>query len=139
MTASKNNAAAGPVLDIVWQRVVVGAATCERCGDTGESVRLAARRLREELAGQGIEVRLEEKALPPFAVAESNRVFFNGESLEDILGAQTGMSHCQSCCDLLGSQTDCRTLILEGREYEALSEELLLRAGRLVAGLLAAR
>jgi len=121
-------------LDMLWQRVTLGAETCVRCGDTGESVRRAAEGLRRELAGQDIAVVLTEKALPPFAVAESNRVFFNGESVEELLGAQVGMNHCQSCCEMLGEQTDCRTLTLEGREYEALPEELLLRAGRIAAG-----
>jgi len=127
-------------LDILWQRVTVGAETCERCGDTGQSVRRAAEALRAELAPRGIKVVLTEKTLLPFApnvLADSNRVFFNGVALEEIVGAEVGSSHCQSCCDLLGDhmnrQTDCRTLIVEGREFEALPEELLLRAGRITA------
>jgi hypothetical protein len=123
-------------LVVLWQRLVVGGATCERCGDTGDAVRRAVAALDQEFAPQRVAVRLEEKALPPFAVAESNRVFFNGEPLEDLLGAKAGMSHCQSCCDLMGSQTDCRTLIVDGQEYEAISETLLLQAGRIAAQLL---
>jgi len=126
-------------LEIIWQRVLVGAETCERCGDTGGSVRRAAERLREILAPRGISVALTEKTLPPFAVAESNRVFFDGQALEDILGATVGLNHCQSCCELLGEGTDCRTLIFEGREHEALPEELLVRAGLLVADRLASQ
>ncbi|WP_305571209.1 DUF2703 domain-containing protein [Humidesulfovibrio sp.] len=125
-------------LDILWQRVLKGAETCERCGETGESVRRAVLALREALAPRGIEVVLMEKALPLFAVTESNRVFIGGQPLEDLLGAEVGESHCQSCCDLLGAQTDCRTLRLEGREYEALSEELIVRAGLLAANRLEA-
>lgn len=125
-------------LVILWQRLIVGDSTCERCGDTGNSVRQAASQLSEEFAPLGIAVRLEEKALPPFAVSESNRVFFNGEPMEALLGATAGMSHCQSCCDLMGDaaqgQTDCRTLIVDGQEHEALSEELIVRAGRIAAG-----
>jgi hypothetical protein len=127
-------------LDILWQRLMKGAETCERCGDTGESVRRAAEALRAELAPRGIAVALTEKALPPFTpniLTESNRVFFNGVAMEELLGAQNGMSHCPSCCDLLGShmngQSDCRTVILDGREHEALPEELLVRAGRIAA------
>lgn len=120
-------------LEMLWQRVEVGAQTCERCGDTGHNVRRAAELLRETLAPRGIEVALTEKALPPFAVAESNRVFFGGRALEDLLGAEVGENHCQSCCDLLGAQTDCRTLRLDGREYEALPSELILLAGLLAA------
>lgn len=124
---------AGTELVVLWQRLVVGAETCERCGDTGEAVRRAVAELAGELAPRGVAVRLEEKALPPFAVAESNRVFFSGEPLEALLGATAGLSHCRSCCEMLGQQTDCRTLIVDGREYEALSEELILRAGRIAA------
>ncbi len=120
-------------LEILWQRVTVDGGTCERCGDTGGSVRQAAETLRRELAGLDIEVVLKEKALPPFAVAESNRVFFNGRAMEDILGAEVGMNHCRSCCEMLGGDTDCRTLTLDGRVYEALPLELLLRAGRKAA------
>lgn len=129
-------------LDILWQRLTVGAETCVRCGDTGQSVRRAVDVLRAELAPRGISVTLTEKVLLPYAtnvLAESNRVFFNGESMESLVDAEVGSSHCQSCCDLLGlgegpnRQTDCRTLIVDGQEYEALPEELLLRAGRTAA------
>jgi hypothetical protein len=126
------------LLEIVWQRVTVGAETCERCGDTGQSVRRAVAQLREALAPRGIEVALTEKVLPPFAVAGSNSIFIAGAALEDILGAEVIMNHCASCCDLLGAQTDCRALRLEGREYEALPEELIVRAGLLAADRLAA-
>jgi hypothetical protein len=126
-------------LVVLWQRLVVGGATCERCGDTGDAVRRAVAALDQEFAPQGVAVRLEEKALPPFAVAESNRVFFNGEPLEDLLGAKAGMSHCQSCCEMLGQQTDCRTLIVDGQGHEALSEELIVRAGRIAAERLTAK
>lgn len=125
-------------LEMLWQRILVGAQTCERCGDTGRNVRRAAELLREALAPRGIELALTEKALPPFAVSESNRVFFGGRALEDLLGAEVGESHCQSCCDLLGAQTDCRTLRLHGREYESLPGELILLAGLLAADRLAA-
>lgn len=123
-------------LEILWQRVVVGAQTCVRCGDTGGSVRRAAEALRTELAPLGVAVTLAEKTLSPFGqggVEESNRVFFNGRPLEDILGARVGMNHCQSCCELLGERTDCRTLIVDGAEHEALPEELIVRAGRIAA------
>jgi hypothetical protein len=127
-------------LEILWQRVTVGAETCQRCGDTGESVRRAVALLRAELAPRGIEVALTERTLPPLlpgVLDESNRVFFNGVPLEELLGAQNGKSHCPSCCDLLGEQmngqTDCRTLLVDGCEFEALPEEVLVRAGRMAA------
>lgn len=126
-------------LEILWQRLVVGGGTCERCGDTGMSVRVAAAELDRLLAPRGVAVRLEEKAVAPFAVAESNRVFVNGRALEDILGAEVLMNCCRSCGELLGQGTDCRALRLDGRVYEALPAELIVRAGlaeaeRILAG-----
>ncbi len=126
------------VLEVLWQRVTVDAQTCERCGDTGGSVRRAVERLRQVLAPRGMAVALTEKTLPPFAVAESNRVFLGGVALEQLLGAEVLLNHCASCCELLGAQTDCRALRLEGRVYEALPEELIVRAGLLAAQALAA-
>lgn len=120
-------------LEVLWQRVTVDAGTCVRCGDTGRNVRLAVDELEMLLAPHGVTVRLVEKPLPPFAVAESNRVFLGGLPLEDILGAQVLMNHCQSCCDLLGAQTDCRVLRLGGRDYEELPAGLVVQAGMLVA------
>lgn len=127
-------------LTILWQRVTVNGGTCERCGDTGGNVRQAVETLRRELSALDIEVVLTEKALPPFApgaVAESNRVFFNGRAVEDLLGAKVGLNRCRSCCEMLGkaddAKVDCRTLTLDGRVHEALPLELLLRAGRLAA------
>lgn len=127
-------------LEIVWQRLLVGAETCERCGDTGVSVVRAAEALRAELAPLDIEVVLTQKALLPASpgvLQESNRVFMNGASVEDLLGATVGASHCQSCCDLLGGNVDCRTIVVDGRSYDALPVELLVRAGRAAAALLA--
>ena len=120
-------------LEVLWQRVTVDAGTCARCGDTGRNVRRAVDELEKLLAPMGVAVQLVEKPLPPFAVAESNRVFLGGQPLEEILGAQVAMNHCQSCCDLLGAQTDCRVLRLGGRDYEELPSELVVQAGMLVA------
>ena len=120
-------------LEILWQRLSVDGGTCRRCGDTGQAVREAAAELGRLLAPRGMAVRLEERALPPFAVAESNRVFLGGRALEDILGAEVLMSCCRSCGELLGAVTDCLALRLDGRVYESLPAELVLRAGLLVA------
>lgn len=120
-------------LQVLWQRVTVDANTCVRCGETGLNVRQAVDELQQLLAPRGVSVQLVEKHLPPFAVAESNRVFVGGQPLEEILGAQVLMNHCQSCCDLLGAQTDCRVLRLGGRDYEELPAGLVVQAGMQVA------
>jgi hypothetical protein len=121
-------------LEISWQRVVKDEQTCERCGDTGDAVRSAAQQLAQELAPLGIAVEVVEKALDLFATPDSNLVRINGEPVETLLGATVGENHCQSCCDLLGQQTNCRTLTLGEHTFEALPEELILKAGRIAAG-----
>ena len=73
----------GKELHILWQRVHVGAETCQRCGDTGEAVRRAAERLRAELAPEGIAVRLEEKAL--LALAPEYHVLGTDKVGQDVL------------------------------------------------------
>jgi hypothetical protein len=125
-------------LEMLRQRAAADGRTCERCGATGEGLRRAAESLRAGLAPLGVEVALLERTLPPLApLAESNRVFFNGRALEDLLDARVGMSHCPSCRDLLGERAagpcDCRVLLVDGAAHEALPLEMILRAGRLAA------
>ena len=123
---------------IVWQRLIVGARTCERCGNTGANLERAAERLRAELEPKGVRVVLERIELSPAALAGSNSVTCNGVPVEELLEAGTGSSPCPSCCEMLGAPADCRTLRLNGREFEAIPEAALFRAGMEAARRLAA-
>ncbi|MBD3349374.1 MAG: DUF2703 domain-containing protein [Candidatus Eisenbacteria bacterium] len=123
---------------VKWQRLVTDSGeTCERCGATGEEFRKAVTTLRECLAPLGIDIAAEEEALSAeeFAVEtiESNRITIEGRSLEDWLGAETGQSECESCCDAVGENVECRTVNVEGSIYEAIPAELIVRAGLLAA------
>jgi len=123
---------------ITWQRLVTDAGeTCERCGITGDEFRKAVATLRESLRPLGIDVEASEQTMSPeeFAAStiESNRILIGGRSLEEWLEAQTGESKCESCCDAVGDDVKCRTVSLEGRTYEAIPAELIVRAGFLAA------
>jgi hypothetical protein len=121
-------------LTIVWQRLVnERAQTCDRCGTTGTAVEEASRKLGRSLKDLGIDVVLEKKTLGPAAFREdpleSNRIWLDGEPIEKWLQAASGRSACCAAC----GESDCRTVTVDGRTYEAIPEELIVRAGLLAA------
>lgn len=120
-------------LRIHWQRLVESGRTCPRCADTGEDVRAAVAALTAALAPLGITVRLQEEALtlPQFRdePTASNRILLNDRPVEDWLGGQTGSSQC---CDVCGPE-DCRTISVDSTTYEAIPQDLVVRAGLLAA------
>lgn len=125
-------------LTIRWQRLVdEGDQTCQRCGSTGREVQKAFHSLKQSLAPLGIKVSLEEKALDPATVAkdisQSNRIWIGERPLEDWLDAQVGKSPCATCCAELGSNVECRTVEVEGKTYEVIPADLIVKAGLLAA------
>ncbi len=125
-------------LTIKWQRLVHGGETCPRCCDTGAEVRKAAETLAAVVAPLGIKVVLEEieMDLQDFKrqPLESNRILLDGRALEDWLSGTTGQS---PCCDVCGPN-DCRTMTVDGRTYEAIPADLIIRAGLLAVAALTA-
>lgn len=119
---------------INWQRLVdEKGRTCDRCGTTEKAVDDAVRQLKRSLKELNIDVVLEKTALTPATFAkdtlQSNRIWIAGEPIEKWLSARSGKSQCCSTC----GDSDCRTLSVEGRTYEAIPAELIVRAG-LLAG-----
>ncbi len=120
-------------MPIVWKRLVKGGATCTRCGKTGRELEAAVAKLAASLRPMGIEPVLETREIDEDAFkempSESNRVWIAGKPIEEWLDANVGMSRCCSVC----GESDCRTLELGGRTYEAIPEEQFIKAG-LMAG-----
>lgn len=122
------------VLTLEWQRLVDDQGqTCDRCGTTETSIDEAFRTLKRSLREINIEVVLEKKILTPTTFSEnpleSNRIWVAGKPIEEWLSATTGQSQCCSAC----GDSDCRTVIVDGEAYEAIPEELIVKAG-LLAG-----
>ena len=113
-------------LKIEWRHFETGGQTCERCGDTGA----ALRRVIEELARtEGVTVEFHETHLLASSIAQSNMVLFNGVPLEELLdGAEVSSNECCSCSCLIGEDTECRTLLYQGKTYEDIPEELIREA-----------
>ncbi|TRO82554.1 DUF2703 domain-containing protein [Trichloromonas acetexigens] len=113
-------------LKIEWRHFETGGQTCDRCGDTGASLR----RVIEELARtEGVTIEYQESHLLASSIAQSNMVLFNGVPLEELLdGAEVSSNECCSCSCLIGEDTECRTLLYQGKTYEDIPEELMREA-----------
>jgi len=122
------------VLHIRWQRLVDESdQTCDRCGATGSAVVGAVEMLKRALQELGIEVVLKTEALSQATFAqdplESNRIWIGGLPLEWWLSASSGKSQCCSAC----GDAECRTVTVDGKTYEAIPVELIIKAGLLAA------
>ncbi len=121
------------MLAIKWQRLVYDGQTCPRCGSTEEYLQEAVSALKRSLTPLGIEVVLEKAELSLAEFKErpldSNQIWINDRPLDDWLGGGVGRS---PCCDVCGP-SDCRTLDVGGRTFEAIPADLVVRAGLLAA------
>ena len=111
--------------------------TCERCGATEKEVQKAYQNLEKSLSPLGIKVVLEEKALDSATcakdISESNRIWIDDRPLEEWLDAEVGKSSCDFCCEELGPNVECRTVTHEGRTFETIPANLIVKAGLLAA------
>ena len=126
------------VLTIKWQRLVdEKGRTCERCGSTEKELKKAFQALKKSLSGMGVKVVLEKETLTSAEFAgdtsESNRIWLGGRPVEEWLDAKVGKSLCGSCCEVVGAKVECRTIQVDGKTYETIPKELIMRAGLLAA------
>ncbi len=123
-------------LKIKWQRLVSDGQTCPRCGATEKELEKAFSVLRQSLAHLGIGVILEKHELSISKFKEdplrSNQIWFNDLLLEDLICGRAGQS---PCCDVCGP-SECRTVEVDGKVYEVISADLIIKAGLVAASLL---
>jgi hypothetical protein len=122
-------------LHIEWQHIEKNGKTCRRCAETGTTLTQVVKALTEELTPKGIRVSLTETKLSKDEVSESNKLFFNGVALEEVLPDVTVSDNpCSSCADvcgcgdLCGTDVNCRTVVSEGVVYEDIPASLIRRA-----------
>lgn len=117
------------VLNISWQRLILEGDTCPRCGSTEKELEQALIELKKQLEPKEIEVILKKSKLTSEEFKEnpleSNRILFNGKSLESLLNAQAGQS---LCCDACGD-SQCRTLEFKGKTHEVITTKMIVEAG----------
>ncbi|MEL7570428.1 MAG: DUF2703 domain-containing protein [Eubacteriaceae bacterium] len=122
-------------LKIEWRHLDIEGETCDRCYDTGENLEQEVKRLNRALKPKGITVEWSEIKLDDTKIPQSNTVFFNGAAIEDVLDIKISENYCQSCTDLLGKKTYCRTILFEGEEYEDIPAKAIRKAAYKVLGI----
>jgi len=115
-------------LTIEWKHLDREGETCDRCYDTGENLASEVKRLNRALQPKGIEVELIETKLNDTQISQSNIILFNGVALENILNIEISKNYCNSCSNLLGTDTYCRTVVYEGNEYEDIPAKAIREA-----------
>ena len=116
-------------LEIEWCHLDKDGKTCDRCSDTGETVRAAYGDLVKELEPKGWEVKLKETLLTDQDIPESNSICFNGVAIEKLLpDTRKSENCCASCGEILGSPIMCRTLERNGQTFEAIPAAMILEA-----------
>jgi len=122
-------------LKIEWRHLDVEGETCDRCYDTGENLLNEVKRLKRTLQPRGIEVELIETKLDDKQIPQSNIILFNGVPIEEILNIEVAENYCDSCTNLLGTKTYCRTVKYEGNEYEDIPAKAIRQAALKVLGI----
>ena len=122
-------------LHIEWQHIEEKGKTCRRCADTGVTLNQVIEELAEELKPMGVSLSLIETKLSKDQTSESNRLFFNGMALENVLPdvtvSENPCSSCSDLCgcgDLCGQDVNCRTIVSGGTVYEAIPADLIRKA-----------
>src|SRR5215471_19763081 len=121
-------------LRIVWQRLVnTEGQTCDRCSATYDALWRAIPKLKGFLGPLGLEPTLETKEIDEESFkadpSVSNQIWIAGRPLEEWLGATVGTSRCCSVC----GDSECRTVEVGGTVFEAIPEELILKAALVAA------
>jgi hypothetical protein len=114
---------------IEWLRFVRQGRTCNRCGDTGETLRTVIRELNAACGAKPMRFRLKTTRLPASRLAESNSILIDGRRLEEIVpGVAVTETECRSCGDLTGRPTQCRAVVAGGRTHDAVPAQLIRSA-----------
>ena len=122
-------------LHIEWKHLDKDSGTCDRCAETGATLRRVMNDLTGELAAQDIRVTFMETSLSENEIPQSNSVLFNGVPLEDLLpGVQVIDNHCASCSNLCDEDTSCRAIRAGETTYEAIPEFMIRQAALQAAG-----
>ena len=120
-------------LPITWKRLVKDGQTCQRCGATQQSVLGAMTKLEAALRPLDLQPTLETQPMDDAGFradpSESNRIWIAGRPMEEWLGASVGSSPCCSVCGDL----PCRTMQVGDDTYEAIPEDLIIRAAMVAA------
>ncbi|MEJ5299378.1 MAG: DUF2703 domain-containing protein [Thermodesulforhabdaceae bacterium] len=116
-------------LEIEWRHLEKDGKTCCRCSETGKAVQIVHEKLAKELEPKGWKIVFKETILTEQEISESNSLYINGIAIENLLPNTTKSENCcDSCSDILGSPTKCRTLERNGQVFEAIPADMISEA-----------
>jgi hypothetical protein len=114
---------------IEWKRLVRQGRTCDRCENTGATLRQVVRGLNTDCAKARVRFRLKTTRLPGARLAESNTILIDGQPLERLVPRLRAVeTDCPSCGELTGKPSKCRALEVNGRTRESVPAELIRAA-----------
>ena len=98
------------------------------------ATRVTMQSLKQSLHPKGIKVVMEKGAIKQADFeknpSKSNLILIGERPLEDWLQARTGQSACCGPC----GDAECRTIDVQGKIYETIPAELIVKAGLIAAG-----
>ncbi len=99
------------------------------CCGTSEALQEVIGKLAEECKPLGWEITFKETKLTAKNISESNVILFNGKPIEALLPeARASESHCESCSEITGKSTSCRTVEFGGNSYGGIPASLIRQA-----------
>lgn len=125
------------ILNIEWMHVGDNInSTCERCAATGRTLAEVIDDIRPMLSELGIKINVKETVLSNERIGESNKILFNGISLEKLISdVRIEMTSCPSCSCMTGTETECRAIVCDDMIHEAVPAELIRRAALKAIGI----
>ncbi len=122
-------------LVLEWQRMIdEDGNVCCGSEDTRMAVETAREKLAKELKDHGIKVVLAKSDFSPAECRDcperANRILVGGRGVDYGLQAEVGKSPCEGFCkQALGDKGSCQTLMYEGKTYDVVPAELIVKAG----------
>lgn len=103
---------------------------CSRCAATDKSVKLSLKELKNAINLSKQEVDFKEKKLPKTKIHLSPSILINGQDIERIVNKTSKLksNECKDCCQLAGTQVNCRTFNYKGRSYDYIPKKMILEA-----------
>jgi len=114
---------------IEWKRFVQKGPTCNRCDDTGGTLRDVIRTLNAGCGAKLARFRLKTTRLPARRIGEFNSILIDGRPLEQIVpGVTVTETDCRSCGELAGKPMSCRAVVIKGHTHNAVPADLIRSA-----------
>jgi hypothetical protein len=116
---------------IEWQHYDKAGDICDRCSQTGKSLIEAIGAIKSDSHFSGIKIDFKETKLADSQLDDSNKILLNDVPLEKLLNnTEVIYTPCKSCCELIGSDVNCRALNCQGQVFEDISQNLVFKAAR---------